>query len=191
MDAELLKSIIHFTDHAHGEQTRKYTGERYIVHPIRVMQICQQYIHDPCVLAAALMHDVLEDTPVTKEQIASFLRDKFNPVQVAKTVDLVVELTDVFTKENFPRLNRRSRKEKEVARLSNISFEGQTIKYADVMDNAVNIVQHDQEFGYVYLKECESLLNKMGYGNPVLHERARHTVAECLDRVKKLNVPRL
>jgi guanosine-3',5'-bis(diphosphate) 3'-pyrophosphohydrolase len=189
MEAQVLESIIHFTDQAHGDQKRKYTGERSIVHAIRVMQTCQQYSHDRSILAAALMHDILEDTTVTREQIGTFLSGIFKSAEAVKTVDMVVELTDVFTKQNFPQLNRRLRKEREVARLSSVSVDAQTIKYADVMDNAVNIAQHDPDFGYIYLKECESLLKKMSRGNPILYERAKHTVNECLDKVKKLDVP--
>jgi guanosine-3',5'-bis(diphosphate) 3'-pyrophosphohydrolase len=71
--SEILKEIESFADRSHGEQTRKYTPERYIVHPVRVMKILQDYTDDICILAAALLHDVLEDTRVTKEEIRDFL----------------------------------------------------------------------------------------------------------------------
>lgn len=55
---EVLEQIRDFADKAHGEQMRKYTPERYIVHPVRVMKICREYTDDITVLAAALLHDV-------------------------------------------------------------------------------------------------------------------------------------
>jgi (p)ppGpp synthase/HD superfamily hydrolase len=60
---KILAAITDFADIAHGSQMRKYTPERYIVHPARVMRLCQEYTDDVTVLAAALLHDVLEDTP--------------------------------------------------------------------------------------------------------------------------------
>ena len=41
---------------------------RYIVHPAEVMEICSQYTNDITILAAALLHDVLEDIPVTRNE---------------------------------------------------------------------------------------------------------------------------
>src|SRR5687768_12964807 len=118
MKAEILEAIIRFTDHAHGEQMRKYTPERYIVHPVRVMQICQQYSHDPALLAAALLHDVLEDTPVTKEEVKDFLKTQLSLEDTERAILYVVDLTDVYIKKNYPRMNRRTRREKEAERLS-------------------------------------------------------------------------
>jgi guanosine-3',5'-bis(diphosphate) 3'-pyrophosphohydrolase len=184
MKAETLEAIIKFTDNAHGEQMRKYTDERYIVHPVRVMQTCQQYSHDPALLAAALLHDVLEDTPVTESEIRSFLSSHLSADETNKAVQYVVELTDVFIKKKFPRMNRQKRKEKEADRLSRVSAEAQTIKYADIMDNAVNIVLHDQNFGSRYLKESQMILDVMQKGHPVLYERALHTVKECRENVR-------
>jgi (p)ppGpp synthase/HD superfamily hydrolase len=47
---QILKQIIAFVDQAHGDQTRKYTPDRYVVHPVRVMRICQKYTDDLPVL---------------------------------------------------------------------------------------------------------------------------------------------
>jgi guanosine-3',5'-bis(diphosphate) 3'-pyrophosphohydrolase len=186
MRAEILESIIKFTDQAHGEQLRKYTNERYIVHPVRVMQTCQQYSHDPAVLAASLLHDVLEDTPVTKEIIQEFLASLLTAEDTDRAIRYVVELTDIYVRKNFPGMNRGMRKKKEAERLAEVSAEAQTIKYADIMDNSVNIVFHDQDFGYIYLKEAEMILSGMTKGTPILRERAIHTVKECMDKVHKI-----
>jgi guanosine-3',5'-bis(diphosphate) 3'-pyrophosphohydrolase len=183
MKAETLEAIIKFTDNAHGEQKRKYTDERYIVHPIRVMQTCQQYSHDPALLAAALLHDVLEDTPVTESEIRSFLTVHLSGNDINRALQFVIELTDVYIKKKFPRMNRQIRKEKEADRLSRVSSEAQTIKYADIMDNSVNIVLHDKDFGIRYLKESQRFLDVMRKGHPVLYERSLHTVRECMENV--------
>jgi HD domain len=54
---------------AHQGQVRKYTGEAYISHPARVVGILQQYTQAPEILAAAWLHDVIEDCDVTLDAI--------------------------------------------------------------------------------------------------------------------------
>ncbi|HEY0895158.1 MAG TPA: HD domain-containing protein [Sphingobacteriaceae bacterium] len=173
---DVLEQVRIFADQAHADQLRKYTAERYIVHPERVMLICREYTPDLCVLAAALLHDVLEDTPVTRGAILRFLHTVMSPAEAERTVGLVGELTDVYTKSAYPHLNRKSRKELETARLSETSADAQTIKYADLIDNGYDIVKHDRQFGRKYLTEASTLLRAMTRGNPALRERAVSTI---------------
>src|SRR5688500_3177393 len=106
----VLQKIRDYADNAHGEQTRKYTPERYIVHPVRVMETVRQYDPRLPMLAAALLHDVLEDTPVTEDELHDFLKTVMSDTDAAETLHLVVEMTDVYVKSAYPRLNRRERK---------------------------------------------------------------------------------
>jgi (p)ppGpp synthase/HD superfamily hydrolase len=180
---EILEKIKHFADAAHNEQMRKYTPERYIVHPVRVMETCSQYTNDITILAAALLHDVLEDTPVTKDEIYEFLITLMSPEQAERTIELVIDLTDVFVKKDYPKFNRRTRKNKELERLEKTSADSQTIKYADIIDNTKEIVSHDRDFASVYLYECRSNLKKLNKGNPELYQLANKTVNECIEKL--------
>ena len=173
---ELLLKIKNFADEAHGQQMRKYTPERYIVHPERVMLICREYVTDIPVQAAALLHDVLEDTSVTAAEIKQYLEALMSETQVKKTIQLVEELTDVYIKKDYPHLNRKSRKELETIRLSKVSTAAQTIKYADLIDNAFDIIKHDPQFGRKYLSEARNLLKHMKNGNSELRDRAIKTL---------------
>ena len=56
-----------FADLSHSGQVRKYTGEPYIVHPREVATLVSTVAHTPEMLAAALLHDVVEDTPATTQ----------------------------------------------------------------------------------------------------------------------------
>src|SRR5213080_4658139 len=103
----ILNEIIDFADRAHGNQIRRYTHERYIVHPVRVMKTCKEYTNDITILAAALLHDVLEDTPITKEELRAFLLKRMSEEDAKRTVQLVEELTDVYVKENYQTWNRK------------------------------------------------------------------------------------
>lgn len=180
---ETLEKIKQFADQAHGDQMRKYSNERYIVHPERVMKLVREYTDDLPMLAAALLHDVLEDTPVKKEEIHDFLLSVMDKQQAAKTVKLVEELTDLYTKENEPRLNRKKRKAKEAERLGEVSSEAQTIKYADMIDNSIDITQNDKDFAPLFIRENKNLLNFMDKGNRQLYDRAEKTLQQCMDKL--------
>ncbi len=182
---KILEQIRNFADKAHGEQTRKYTPERYIVHPVRVMEMCKKYTSSLPILAAALLHDVLEDTDVEEHEMQDFLLTVMNKDDTIETTKLVVELTDVFTKASYPRWNRRKRKRKEAERIEQTSGDSQTIKYADIIDNCKEIGVQDPEFAGLFLRECKMLLTQMPKGNPELYKEAIETVNECLERVPR------
>lgn len=173
---ELLAQIQDFADRAHGEQVRKFSPERYIAHPIRVMELCREQTQDMAVLAAALLHDVLEDTAIEQQALQDFLMGLSPEAQALRTLRLVVELTDVYTKKNYPEWNRRKRKARETERLEATSADAQTIKYADIIDNSGEIAHQDTDFAMVFLQECRALLKKLPKGNPILYKQAVATV---------------
>lgn len=181
----VLEKIREFADESHGDQQRKYSGERYIVHPVRVMEICRQYTLNHIILAAALLHDVLEDTKVNKLKMSQFLVTIMTPEDAASVIKLVSALTDVYTKEKFPLLNRKHRRYKESERLQSIPGDAQTIKYADIIDNTIDFTQNDPDFATVYLRECFNILRKMTKGNPELHKRALQTVEDNMQKLSK------
>ncbi|MCD8524508.1 MAG: RelA/SpoT family protein [Gammaproteobacteria bacterium] len=78
-----------FAAHAHADQTR-HTGEAYIVHPVAVAMILAKMRLDQQTIIAALLHDVLEDTLVQKEQLVRLFGD-----EVADLVDGLSKLTSI------------------------------------------------------------------------------------------------
>jgi (p)ppGpp synthase/HD superfamily hydrolase len=181
---QILEIIRDFADRAHGEQLRKYSPDRYIVHPIRVMRLCKTVTNDLPTLACALLHDVLEDTKLTDQDIYNFLQPLLGNTAAGKTIALVVELTDVYIKSNYPGLNRRERKASEARRMKSVSAQAQTVKYADILDNCLEIVRHDNDFAPVFLKECRQLLEVMEKGNASLRSAAIKVVESELKRLK-------
>ncbi len=179
-----LKKIAAFADKAHGNQQRKYIQEKYIEHPLRVMRICKSYGYPLPGLAAAILHDVLEDTSTTPKQIKDFLLTVMNEDNADHTLELVIELTDVYTKHQYPKFNRRKRKTLEADRMEIISAEAQSIKYADIIDNAREITQHDIDFAPVFLRECRMLIQKMKNGNANLREEAIEILKKEIKLVK-------
>lgn len=177
---EVLEKVREFADKAHGDQLRKYTPDRYIVHPIRVMEICKEYDNRLPVLAAALLHDVLEDTEITEQDMMDFLRSAMDYGNAAETLKLVKNLTDVYVKSSYPHLNRDQRKAKERDRIAKTGGASQTIKYADMLDNCKDILVNDKHFAPKFLKECRSVLQVANKGNKKLYHLAVATINEGL-----------
>jgi (p)ppGpp synthase/HD superfamily hydrolase len=172
----ILVQVKDFATNAHKGQRRKYRDEDYIMHLIRVMELIQQYNSSIPVLSAALLHDVLEDTSVSKKELHAFLTSAMDAPDADKTMQLVIDLTDVYTKTNYRKWNRRKRREQESLRLAETSAESQTIKYADIIDNCIGLTEADTDFAGVFLRECKALLGKMLNGNAALRQRAIDTV---------------
>ncbi|HQX63981.1 MAG TPA: HD domain-containing protein, partial [Thermomicrobiales bacterium] len=89
MDTSLVERAYHFAESAHNGVARK-SGEPYIVHPLAVAMILAEMQLDPETLAAALMHDVVEDTDY---QIGDIERE-FGP-RVAALVEGVTKLSQI------------------------------------------------------------------------------------------------
>jgi (p)ppGpp synthase/HD superfamily hydrolase len=162
------EEALNFARRAHAGQLRKYTEEDYIEHPIRVAALLRNVPHTTEMICAAYLHDVVEDTPVSIQDI----RRKFGNT-VATLVD---ELTDEFMTEKYPDLNRRRRKEREVARQANMSIQAKTIKLADVIDNTRDIVRNDPNFARRYIPEMEALTEALQGGEFQLLMKACYEV---------------
>jgi len=85
-DVELVRQAYRLADEAHLGVTRK-SGEPYITHPIAVAVQCAQWQLDSQAIMAALLHDVIEDTGITKAE----LLERFGP-SVADLVDGLTKL---------------------------------------------------------------------------------------------------
>lgn len=139
-----------FASRAHKEQVRKYTGEPYIEHPIAVAEIVRKHNGSKEMIAAALLHDVVEDTDVTLDEV----RQEFGDA-VANLVD---DLTDVSKPEDG---NRATRKAIDRDHTAQASAAAMVIKAADLISNTKSITEHDPNFAKVYLKEKRALLDVM------------------------------
>uniref|UniRef100_A0AAU8HYV8 Phosphohydrolase n=1 Tax=Rhizobium phage LG08 TaxID=3129229 RepID=A0AAU8HYV8_9CAUD len=162
-----MKAMLFAAD-AHENQVRKYTGEPYIRHPIEVTSILSTYFpDDSIILAAAALHDVIEDCGVIRET----LEDVFGH-EVAHLVD---EVSDKFSDPVHG--NRAKRKALEAHRLSHCSIRAQNIKLADFLSNFPSIFFHDQSFAKLYAKEKRYLINLFDPKvNPLLLTRVKNMI---------------
>ncbi len=144
-------------------QKRKYTGEPYWHHAQQVAGLVASVVpNDYDMLAAAFLHDVVEDTAITLDTIEMM----FGP----GVRELVFWLTNVSRPEHGNRAVRTTLDREHIAQAP---ARAQTIKLADLIDNTATIVQHDPDFAKVYLEEKRLLLDVLVRGDVTLMAMAR------------------
>jgi (p)ppGpp synthase/HD superfamily hydrolase len=170
----------------HYGQERKYNGLPYWTHPYEVAELLFNNIGPTMdfMIEIAFLHDILEDQKFRCDEIQMINLLKicgysyFDGMYITRAV---IELTDVYTRENCPQMNRELRKEREAERLWNVSAVAQTVKYADLIHNTGSIVLGDPKFAVVYLREKRNILRFMSNGHGKMYELCNASVheAEC------------
>jgi len=165
---DLIQKANTFAAVKHSGQTRKYTNEPYVLHPISVARRVSEFLDSlpnerfPAdskaeMVAAALLHDTVEDTDATIEEIEMIF---------GKTVAMYVwYLTD------SPKYtgNRAHRKSMDCQRLGAAPAEVKVIKVFDFMDNAPSIKKNDPRFFQQFLLEKMALFDAMDIENLTFH----------------------
>jgi hypothetical protein len=105
--------------------------------------------------------------------------------------NLVQELTDVYTSENYPvkqnpLWNRKWRKAQEAHRISQVSDAAKEIKLSDLFDNTASIVSEDADFAITYLKEKHHMMKGLhGYHvNRDLYHLVENQLKQNIDKLK-------
>ena len=158
--------------HQRINHRRKYNNEPYHVHLSAVAKLVATVTDDDEMVAAAWLHDTVEDTQATLEDIEA----EFG-VHVA---ELVEELTDVSKPGDG---NRVQRKQIDRIHLAQASKQSKTVKLADLIDNCKDITRHDPRFAQVYLTEMNSLLDVLQGGDEQLYRRAEKIHAKSVEKL--------
>lgn len=164
-DLGLVISATNFAAWKHRDQRRKDAdASPYINHPIGLAEILWKEgdVTDPSVLAAALLHDTIEDTETTLEE----LRGKFGDI----VAGIVEEVTDVKW------LKKRSRKKIQVARAAGSSKGAKLVKLADKISNVRDILAKPPEAWTLerrreYFNWAKSVVDQVRGTNPKLERR--------------------
>ena len=179
-----IQAVIDFVTQWHLPQKRKFTGEPYVTHLIDVYKKVSEVTKDKTIQAAALCHDLYEDTDCSETQFVNYLLENgFSKEETKRINSMVFNLTDVYIKDHYPHLNRRKRKTLEARRLANIQPDAQTIKYADMIDNSKSIVRDAPNFAGKYLDEMKQILEGMNKGDAKLFKQA---VKQCEGKLLSL-----
>lgn len=173
---ELIQRAEVYATQAHQriDHRRKYSNRPYQEHLRSVADLVASVSDDPEMIAAAWLHDTVEDTPATLGQI----EQTFGPDVAA----LVEQLTDVSRPADG---NRAVRKGIDRKHLAGASARAKTVKLADLIDNCTDITRHDPRFARVYLKEMAALLEVLQEGDQTLLKRARKVHARSLERLAR------
>jgi len=125
-EANLLSRAISFAARSHSGQVRKDGETPYFAHPVRVMTILltQFGVRDPEVLAAAVLHDTIEDTTADRDDLI----EHFGP--------RVAELVAVLSKDK--RLPEDERERRYFDDLAAAPLDAKLCKLGDALDNLVD-----------------------------------------------------
>ena len=152
----------------HGGQMRKFTNELYIQHPKAVVGILATYMQGDVtahIMAGGWLHDTVEDTDATLEDIGRVF---------GSIVQLYVE---GMTKGPRGDMNRAEFKASERKRMARLGYGVKSIKLADVIHNSLDVVKQAPSFAKVYLPEQELLVEEaLTGGHPRLLTVAREII---------------
>ena len=127
MDTSLLDKAIVFAVKAHAGAERKGKGFPYVVHPLEAVSIAATMTNDQELLAAAALHDVVEDTEVTLRDIER---------EFGRRIAMLVEAeSDIEFKGKSRAESWRLRKEEAIARLSSAENDVKIVALADKLSN--------------------------------------------------------
>lgn len=129
----LYEEALRLAARAHRGQARKTGNVPYVTHPVHVSVILARYGFSEEVMAAAVLHDVVEDQDVTLDEI----REQFG----AHVADIVDVLTEQKLDEEGKRRPWEIRKEEAVAHMRRASEEAAVVKVADTLHNARSIIR--------------------------------------------------
>lgn len=152
METSLTESALAFARERHAGQVRKDGRSPYVVHPTRVGEILRTHgVRDEELLAAAVLHDTVEDTATSLDEIRARFGDR-----VARIVDAVTRRPDQ-TRRDF------------TAQMETAPAEAVLVKLADRLDNLDDWQGMDPSYLPTYALEAVDIV-RAALGNPRLTE---------------------
>lgn len=127
LDTELLDRAIIFAVKAHAGTERRGKGFPYIVHPMEAMEIVATITPDQELLAAAALHDVVEDTEISADEIRREFGDRI--------AALVVAESDVFVEGVSEEDSWHDRKQAAMDRLAAAPHDAKIVAMGDKLSN--------------------------------------------------------
>ena len=165
LNTELLDRAIVFAVKAHANTERRGKGYPYIIHPLEAVEIVATMTPDQELLAAAALHDTVEDTEVTVEQ----LRAEFGE----RVASLVADESDVMPEGMTEEASWHQRKQAAIDRLSKASHDAKMVALGDKLSNMRAIARDYDEIG-------DALWNRFHTNDPKEHEWHYRGLADAL-----------
>ena len=155
MDTTLLDKAIIYTVKAHANTERRGKGFPYIVHPMEAMEIVASITPDQELLAAAALHDVVEDTDRTLEEIRAEFGDRI--------ADLVAAESEEEVKGMSEEASWHMRKQAVIDRLAKEPKDAKIVSMGDKLSNMRAIARDYEEIG-------DKLWSRFHTSDPKEHE---------------------
>ena len=165
LDTALLDRAIIFAVKAHAGTERRGKGFPYIVHPMEAVEIVATITPDQELLAAAALHDVVEDTDVSADELRREFGDRI--------AALVVAESDVFEDGVSEEDSWHARKKAAIDRLARASHDAKTVALGDKLSNMRAIARD-------YAQQGDALWNLFHVKDRKEHEWHSRGLAESL-----------
>ena len=169
LDTELLDRAIVFAVRAHAGIERRGKGFPYIVHPMEAVEIVATITPDQELLAAAVLHDTVEDTDVTIEQIRAEFGDRVAALVASESED---KDCGVSKEESW-----HARKQAAIDRLASASLDSKIVALGDKLSNMRALARD-------YAVQGDKLWNLFNTKDPKEHEWHYRELANALSDLK-------
>ena len=133
IDKNVIEKAYRLMLKAHGQQKRKTDNSPYVIHPLMVAKKLAQLDFPDAVIAAAMVHDVLEDSDVTEQTLRQELGDE--------VVDIILPLSEDKS------LEWEERKKRYLEDVKNASIESKAVAIADKIHNLESLLASYKDLG--------------------------------------------
>ena len=168
LDTDLLDRAIVFAVRAHHNTERRGKGFPYIVHPMEAVEIVATITSDQELLAAAALHDTIEDTNVTVDELRREFGDHI--------ADLVFAESDQFAEGVSEEDSWHDRKQAAITRLKNAPHDAKIVAMGDKLSNMRAIARD-------YAMKGDELWNIFHVKNKADHEWHYRGLADSLSEL--------
>ncbi|MDO4177201.1 MAG: HD domain-containing protein [Bacillota bacterium] len=168
IDTSLLDDAIKFAVDAHKGAERRGKGFPYIVHPMEAVAIVATITADQELLAAAALHDVVEDTDYTEADI----RERFGD----RVASLVATESDIVVEGKSDEESWHERKQAAIDRLAKASHDGKVVAMGDKLSNMRAIARD-------FAAEGSGFWNRFHTTDPKEHEWHYRGLAQSLSEL--------
>lgn len=165
LDTSVLDRAIIFAVHAHSGTERRGKGYPYIVHPLEAVEIVATMTKDQELLAAAALHDTVEDTDVTVEQIRNEFGERVAALVAAESDEMPAGVSE---EDSW-----HSRKQAAIDRLAKAGREAKMVALGDKLSNMRAIARD-------YSVQRDALWDLFHTKDPKDHEWHYKGLAEAL-----------
>lgn len=174
----VIEKAREFAKEKHKGQTRKFAGEPYFSHLENVSNIVKEYTskeNKDEMITIALLHDILENTPTTEEE----LEKKFG----SKIASIVKELTT--DKTESKKIGKGEYLRRKLKDKNQVSDDALLIKLADRLDNVSDLHNGKDDFAKSYAKETSHIIESIEKERKI-NKTHKELIEKIKDKIRRI-----